>query len=103
MIYLRALAGLLLLIAVFAIVADVTRSLAAHNLVLTPLLAHWERLSPTSLKNFEGLVSRTAGPVVWTLGVKRVLQVPAALLFLSLGLLASFLGRRRRRVDIYSN
>ncbi|MFM2423300.1 MAG: hypothetical protein RL291_1830 [Pseudomonadota bacterium] len=103
MVYIRFLAGVFLLIAVFAIAADVTRSMQGNGLVLTPMISHWERLSPTSLKTFEGLVTRSAGPAFWSLGVRRFLTVPAAVIFLGLGLLTGYLGRRRRRVNIYAN
>jgi hypothetical protein len=103
MIYLRILAAVFLIIAVFAIAADVTRSTQAQALVFTPLYTHWERLSPTSLKNLESFVSRSASPLVWSLGIRRVLAVPAAVVFLAIGGVLGYFGRQRRRVNIYSN
>ena len=42
-------------------------------------------------------------PGVWNWGVLWLLQLPAWALFGLLGLILAFLGRRRRRVNIYAN
>lgn len=99
----RVLAGILMLVAVFAITADVTRSLAAHGLVLTPIMMHWERLAPSTLKTFEVFVTKSVHPLVWSGGIKSMLNLPAAVVLVTLGGFFGYLGRRRRRVNIYAN
>jgi hypothetical protein len=102
-VFLRFLAGVLLLVAVIAAVYDGTRSLAAGNLVTTSLLEHWSKLAPALLASAQAGVRRATHPVVWDLGVVRLLRAPAWALFGVLGILLAYAGRRRRRVNVFAN
>jgi hypothetical protein len=42
-------------------------------------------------------------PLVWDPVIKTVLQVPASVAFCGLGVLALWIGRRRRRTNIFAN
>jgi hypothetical protein len=100
---LRFLAGVLLLIAVIAIVFDATRSLAAHALVLTSLGEHWTKIAPTALTAARNAVQRYAHPLIWELAIRRLLLLPSWVVFGALGVLAAYAGRRRRRVNVFAN
>jgi hypothetical protein len=101
---LRFLAGVLLLVAVMAATNDVTRSFAAGRTVApVSTLEHWSALAPTTLDLARKAVRRHTHPLVWDLGVAKVLQLPAWGLFGLLAGLLAYLGRRRREVNIYAN
>jgi hypothetical protein len=103
MIALRFIAGFLLLAAIFALAADASRSVALGGINLTSLAGHWERLSPSSLKAAEVFVGKNAHPMIWSMGIKRALAVPATVTLLVLAALFGHFGRRRRKVDVYAN
>jgi hypothetical protein len=99
----RFLASVLLLTAVLALVYDGTRTLAAERLVLTSAGEQWGKLFPTSLKNAQGFVQRTTHPLVWDTTVRPLLTVPTWALLGGLGFLIGYVGRRRRRVNVFAN
>ena len=101
--FFRFLAGVLLLIAVIAAVSDGTLSVAAGALVSTPLAEHWSKIAPGLLAATQNAVSRATHPLVWELGMGKVLLVPTWALFAVLGLLFAFAGRRRRRINVFVN
>ena len=101
--FFRFLAGVLLLVAVIAAVYDGTRSLAAGALVSTPLAEHWSKIAPGLLSATQNAVSRATHPLVWELGMGKLLLVPTWALFAVLGLLFAFAGRRRRRINVFVN
>jgi len=101
--FFRFLAAVFLLIAVLAAVYDGTRTLAADKLVTTSLLEHWSTLAPTLLDTARGAVKRSTHPLVWDLGLGKILLLPAALVLLALGALFAYAGRRRRRVNVFAN
>jgi hypothetical protein len=101
--FFRFLAAVFLLIAVFAGVYDGTRTLAADRLVTTSLLEHWSTLAPTLLNTAQGAVKRTTHPLVWDSGLGKVLLLPAPLVFFAIGAFFAYVGRRRRRVNVFAN
>jgi hypothetical protein len=84
-------------------VNDATRSLAANEVSVLSTFEHWSKLAPSSLAAAQNSVQRTTHPLVWSLGVRKILQVPAWGLFGFVGLILAYAGRRRRRVNIYAN
>jgi MYXO-CTERM domain-containing protein len=48
-------------------------------------------------------VQRRTHPLVWDMGLARVLQLPTWGVLGLLGLALGYLGRRRREVNIYAN
>ena len=100
---LRLLAVVLLLVAVIAGVYDGTRSLSAHGPVMTSLLEHWSKIAPAMLSTARGAVRRSTHPLVWDVGIGKLLLLPSWSVFGVLGLLAAFAGRRRRRTNIFAN
>lgn len=97
----RILAGLFLLIAVLAIVTDVTRSNAAQSVVFTSLLDHWRAMAPQSLAAAQASARRV--PLLWEAVIRPPLLVPVWGLFGVLGLLFAWLGRRRSKINIFAN
>jgi hypothetical protein len=101
--FFRFLAGTFLLIAVIAAVYDGTRSLAAGSLAITSLLEHWSRIAPGLLASAQSGVGRALHPLVWDMGLGRLLLAPAWAAFAVLGVLFAYAGRRRRRVNVFAN
>ena len=101
--FLRFLAGVLFVIAVLAAVYDGTRSMAAHELVTTSLFEHWSKLAPSLFIAAQNAVQRYSHPMVWEVGVRRLLLMPTWLVFALLGLVFAYAGRRRRRVNVFAN
>ena len=100
---LRFFASVLLLIAVIAAVADGTRTLAAERLVLTSAGEQWNKIAPNSLRYAQTYVQRTTHPLVWETVVRPLLLLPTCALFGGLGFLLAYIGRRRRRVNVFAN
>lgn len=101
--FLRFLASVFLLIAVIAAVYDGTRSLKADHMVSTPLVEHWSSLAPSSLEASKKAVQRNLDPLIWDVGVLKLLNLPAWALFAGLGIMLAYIGRRRRRVNVFAN
>ena len=100
---LRFLGGLFLLIATLILVADITNSGGAVAAGLTVSLArHWANLAPSVLAGAQKSV-QAVSPALWDPVLKTVLAVPAWALFAVLGATFAWLGRRRRRFNIYRN
>jgi hypothetical protein len=100
---LRLLASVLLLVAVIAIVFDGTRSLAAHTLVLTSLGENWAKIAPATLNAARNAVQRYTHPLVWDLGIRKLLLLPSWVVFGVLGVVVAYVGRQRRRVNVFAN
>ncbi len=102
---LRFLASLLLLVAVVALVSDLTRlqSGATNGFEPTTIARQWNDLAPASLQAAKAAVGRSTHPMVWTWGVAKVINAPLFALFGVLGAFVGWLGRRRRTIEIYVN
>jgi hypothetical protein len=103
--FFRLLAGVLLLIAVIAAIYDGTRTLdsKAGEVTMTSLGEQWSKVAPVSHKNAQAAVRRYSHPLIWDALIQRLLQLPTWAVFGSLGLLAGYAGRRRRRVNVFAN
>lgn len=101
---LRMIARPLLLVAVVALVYDGTRTLAGGSgFVVTSLGEHWQSLFPASFEGLKQLVNRRLSPMVWDMGLLRLLKLPGWLVIGVVGLLLAWIGRKRQRVNIYIN
>jgi hypothetical protein len=100
----RYLARPLLLIAVIALVYDGTRTIAGGGgLVTTSLLEHWQNLAPVSLANAKAVVAARVHPFAWDGLIMRILVLPAWLVTGALGLVFSYLGRKRSKINVFAN
>jgi hypothetical protein len=102
MFIIRLLAGLCVVLAAIAFVADLTRTMNGTGPLFTTLAAHWKAISPQSLASFQQLVSKSVHPLAWD-GLARVMHLPSSLLFATMGGTLAFLTRRQRRVNIFIN
>ena len=101
---LRFIAGLFLLAAVIALVSDVTRlQSGTGGASFTPLLKHFSDFAPSSLASAQRAVQNRIHPFAWDPVLKSVLSLPAWASLGAVGLLLAYAGRRRRRVNIYTN
>lgn len=99
----RFLAWMLLLIAIVALVSDLTRALNGGGLSFTTSYGYWKSVAPQSLYASTAFVQKTLHPVLWDPISLRVLLLPIWLLLGGIGLAMAVLGRRKRRVNIFAN
>jgi len=95
--FVRALSLIFLVLAVLAGLVDAIQTVAASQLVLTPLIDMWNLNSPDTLAFVQSLFSQYAPAQVWDDGVVRVLEQPASAVFLVLSLLLYLATYRRPR------
>lgn len=103
MIIFRFLGSLMLLIAVIALTADLSRPRKPGAPTLASIERHWSDFAPQSYASLQKTVKTRAHPMLWDPVLRSVFGLPAAL---SLGALAAgllYVGRRRRRVEIFVN
>src|SRR5262245_45825727 len=103
--FLRFLAGVLLLIAAIAAIYDGTRALdtGGGQMTTTSLGRQWSKLAPVSHKTAQNAVRRYSHPLVWDGLIQRVLLLPTGAVFGTLGLVVAYVGRRRRRINVFAN
>ncbi len=101
---LRFLAALCALVAILALVSDATPSLSGKApFDATSLEAHWQSISPSTLKSAQGSLSKSVSPTAWNVLKWLALDRPTFVLFGLLAAILGYAGRRRRRIDIYVN
>ena len=101
---LRFLATLFLLIAVVALIADLTPLLSGERgLTLASIEQHWKQVAPATYESMEKSLSADGGGWLWAFAVGPILKMPTFLVFFILAGLAGYAGRRRSRVKIYAN
>ena len=103
MLALRFIASLFLLGAVIALTADVSRPPRAGAPMFVSVERHWSDLAPQSLAGAEKAVRTRLHPVVWDPAIRSVLGLPASLLLGGLAAAFFYIGRPRRRVEIFVN
>jgi hypothetical protein len=91
----------LLAAALVAVVIDGAKSIAASDLVATPLGIAWSQLAPSSFDQLRLAIEEQFGQAwLWDLLSGWILSAPVWLIFGLLGLILMLLGRRRRRGSI---
>lgn len=102
---LRVLGVWSLLVAMIALMVDGTQSLATSEgqWIVTPLGEHWFKLHAASLSISQAAVERHVAPWLWDPVIISLLQIPTWVFFGVLGLLLYWLGRRRKRTNVYGN
>ena len=100
---LRFISGVLLLVATVALISEATRAqLGVPGAPFTPLLTQLTQSAPQSMATFQrGL--RNVHPVLWDPVMRSALSAPAWASIGAIGLALGWLGRRRRRVDVFTN
>lgn len=100
---LRVLGVWSLLAAMIALTIDGTRTIAGNgSLVVTSLGEHWQQLHKSS---WTATRDALAGihPALWDVLEASLLAAPSWLFFCLLGLFLYWLGRRRTRINVFSN
>jgi hypothetical protein len=102
---LRFIGSLFLLAAVIALTADFTRADPAGTALppFASLLKHWSDLAPQSLAAAQKVVEARIHPLLWDPLIRSVLALPAWASLGTVGLIFTWLGRPRRRIDIFAN
>lgn len=101
---LRFLASLFALIAVVALVADLTPALSgtghfqAHSVV-----SYWAELAPASLVAARANIVEMSFPWVWNPVLLSILSAPMSLLFGTLAMVCGYFGRRRLQMKVHVN
>jgi hypothetical protein len=94
----RLAAMISLSVAVIMAVLDATRTVAASQLVLTPLKTSWNAVSPQTMSAAEIFVREKMAPVLWDVGANWLLSLPGYVIFAGLALAFYAIGYRRERV-----
>lgn len=101
---LRFLSSLCLLVALVALMSDLSPwLLGAKPYTSTAFAKHWGDLTPATLQSARTSVSRIAGPWLWDWVIGSIIRMPTSVLFGLLAALLGWAGRKRRRVDIFVN
>jgi hypothetical protein len=99
----RFIAWVLLLVAMIALVSDLTRAANGQAFSVTSTLGYWKNVSPQSLATTATTIQRSIHPLLWDPVCVRLLGLPIWLLIGGFGLVMAVLGRKKRRVNIYAN
>jgi len=100
----RFIAAVFLVVAVIALVTDLTTPLSnAQAFKATTLEAQWQEMAPATLQSTRAAVIKGTAPWVWSSLIGPLLHLPTFLLFGLLALLCGYIGRRRRKVNIFVN
>ena len=100
----RALAGVFLVIAAVALASDagpVTTG-GRRGFEPTTVVSHWQQIAPSSLAATRSFLTKRTRPWVWDV-FSAPLRLPTFAFFVGLGLVFGYLGRHRRRVEIFVN
>ncbi len=90
----RALALLVLAVAVVMAVMDATRSIGASELMMTALGESWFSWSPQTLNIAQAAIQRYTLPVLWDPVMIWILTLPGFVVFCGLALLFYIIGRK---------
>ena len=93
----RLMAMVALAVAVIMAVLDATRTIAASELVLTPLNTSWITVSPDTLAVAQAFVTEKLHPLVWDPVIVFILNQPGFAVFAVLAFLLYAVGRRPAR------
>jgi hypothetical protein len=91
----RLTATIALAVAVIMAVVDVTRTVAASQLVMTPLNTSWTSVSPHTLESFRQVIQAKL-PVLWDPVMVTILNQPGFAVFGVLAFLLYAIGHRTR-------
>ncbi len=103
MLVLRFIGSLFLLGTVIAITSDLSRPHRAGTPAFASIHKHWSDLAPQTLAGAQKSVATRTHRVIWDPLIMSVLNVPAFVTFGGLAVLFLYLGRPRRRVEIFVN
>ena len=101
---LRFLAAIFLLVAVIALVTDLSWPISAGQpFEATSVVSQWREMAPATLETTRESTIAATAPWVWDGLIAPVLSLPTFVLFGLLALACGYGGRRRPKVNIYVN
>ena len=103
MLALRFIGSLFLLGAIIALTSDLSRPRRPGTPTFTSIHKHWSDFAPQTLANARKTVEARAHRLVWDPLIVAPLSIPAFLTFGALAVGLLYLGRPRRRVEIFMN
>ena len=104
MFILRLLGSWFLISAMVAFVYDGTKTMGNPEAwVITSLYDYWSSLHPLSLHGVKSAIETNLHPFVWDPILTSLLGLPGWLLLGGIGVLLFYLGRKRTRLNIYTN
>ena len=99
----RLFGSFFLLLATLSLIHDGGLTLTRHKgILVTPIGQHWFDASPSSLDAAEKAVSHIS-PWIWNNIIVTVLLYPGWIVFGLIGVVICYLGRKRKRINIYAN
>lgn len=104
MFILRILGLWILILGFMAFVYDATKTMANNGtLSITSLGGHWVNLHEQSYMFVENLISSALHPMVWDPFFSSALLLPAWLTLTLIGSWIYWIGRKRKRIEIFMN
>jgi hypothetical protein len=101
---LRFLASLFALIAMVALVADLTPALNGTGVFKAhSVIGYWTELAPASLVATRANIEAMTFPWVWNPMILNVLGTPMSMLFAGLAIVCGYFGRRRMQLKVHVN
>ena len=100
----RFISALLMLAAVFALTADVTRwQVGEGDPMFHSLAYHIAAFAPTTFEGVGKSISEGLHPAFWDYGLLLLLSVPAWAIFSVLSLAIALTGREPKRINVFIN
>lgn len=93
----RLAAMIALSVSVIMAVLDATRTVAASQLVMTPLHTSWLAVSPDTLGAFEAFIRNKVHPLLWDAVISWVLNLPGFAVFAALAFILYAIGHKPER------
>jgi hypothetical protein len=100
----KFLGSWLLAVAALALINDATRGLApGARFTFLSMRGLWQMVHEGSLTAFQNGVQRGLHPLAWDPVMLGILKLPAWFLLGVIGLMFCFIGRKRRRIELFTN
>lgn len=103
MIIVRIIGVWFLLASVITLVIDATKSLAVNQVVITSLGQQWYEIHKESITAAQQSIETNIHPLAWDPFMTALLLWPSWALFALLGVILLWLGRKRKRTQVFSN
>ena len=100
----RFVGALIGLVAVIALVSDITRwQTGPAEPIFSSLLLHLKTMAPTSLEALSASVARAIHPIAWDPLLAGILSMPAWIIFAVVAFGLLYASRERRKTNIFIN
>ena len=104
MVIFRFLGSWLLAMGALALINDIARAMApGMKLAFLSMRGLWQMFHEASLTSLQNLLQKSLHPLMWDPIMLALLKLPAWVVLGAVGGALCFLGRRRRRVELFTN